>query len=76
MNPQLKEILERLANWPKEDQEELALFALEIEVRRHGSYQASADELYALDMALEAVANGQIATDEEVTKLVSKFFKP
>jgi hypothetical protein len=76
MNSQLKSILERVESWPKEDQEELVLFALEIEVRRHGSYHASADELYALDIALEAVADGQIATDEEVDGVLSKFFKP
>jgi hypothetical protein len=76
MNPQLKDILERLADWPKEDQEELALYALEIEVRRQGAYHASSDELGSIDEALHSVADGQIATENEVNEVVSKFCKP
>jgi hypothetical protein len=73
MNAILKDMLSRAANWSEEDQEELAQVALEIEARRHGVYQATPDELKAIDEALEAVARGEIATDEEVEAVFAKY---
>lgn len=56
-------ILERVARWPQERQQELAELALEIEAEAAGEpYIASPEELRALD---EARASG-IATAEEV----------
>ena len=66
MNADVKSTLDRVATWPSEDQEELAQIALEIEARRHGVYDATPEELAAIDEALAAVARGEIATDEEV----------
>ncbi len=45
MNADVKNTLARVANWPEEDQEELAQIALEIEARRHGVYHATPEEL-------------------------------
>jgi predicted transcriptional regulator len=73
MNAILKDMLSRAANWSEEDQEELAQVALEIEARRHGVYQATPDELKAIDAALAAVARGEIATDEEVEAVFAKY---
>ncbi len=73
MNVDLKNMLSRVANWSEEDQEELAQVALEIEARRHGVYHATPEELKAIDEALEAVARGEIATDEEVEAVFAKY---
>ena len=69
MSPAIKQIIERVASWPEEDQEELAEIAREIEARRSGVYKATADELRALD---EAERSG-IATDEEVEAAFRSF---
>jgi hypothetical protein len=69
MSPAIKQIMERVASWPEEDQEELAEIAREIEARRSGVYKATADELRALD---EAERSG-IATDEEVEAAFRSF---
>ena len=69
----LKNVLARAETWSEQDQEELAQVALEIEARRHGLYQASPDELRAIDEALAAVARGEIASDEEVEAVFAKY---
>jgi len=46
---------------------------LEIETRRHGVYQATADELRAIDEAIAAVGRGEVATDAEVEAVFAKF---
>ena len=59
----LKDVLERVDTWPEEAQRELAEIALEIESGlRGGVYQASADELRAID---EADLSG-VATEQQV----------
>ncbi len=73
MNAIVKEIIGRASHWPEEDQEELAQVALEIELRRSGVYQASTDELSAIDAAQAGVARGEIASDAEVDTLFGKY---
>ncbi len=51
MSPAIKELLQHVASWPQEDQEELAEVARDIEARRIGIYRASAEELKSLDDA-------------------------
>jgi ParB-like chromosome segregation protein Spo0J len=72
MNADVKNMLSRVANWPEEDQDELAQIALEIEARRHGVYHATPEELRAIDEALAAVARGEVATDAEVEAVFAK----
>ena len=60
-----KEVLERVATWPQEDQEELAEVAREIEGRRDGVYVLNDDE----KTAIAAARRGGIATDEDVNTL-------
>jgi hypothetical protein len=63
----LKEVMERAQTWPEEAQEELADIALQIEGELSGGdYHATPDELEPIDEALEQVAGGDIATDEDV----------
>ncbi len=73
MNADVKNTLARVANWPEEDQEELAQIALEIEARRHGVYHATPEELAAIDEALAAVGRGEIATEEAVEAVFAKY---
>ena len=73
MTINLKKVLARTENWSEQDQEELAQVVLEIEARRHGVYHASAEELTAIDEALDAVARGEIADDAEVEAVFAKY---
>ena len=47
----MKTILERVASWPAEDQEELSELARDIEARRTGVYRLGDDEPAAIDAA-------------------------
>jgi len=62
MTTTTKKLLEQVASWPQEDQDELVELARDIEARRSGVYRATQEELKALD---EADRSG-VATDEEV----------
>jgi predicted transcriptional regulator len=75
MLPKTKRLIEQLASWPEEDQEELASYAREIEARRTGSYEATAEELDAIDEALGQVARGELATKEEIEAAFAKFHR-
>lgn len=69
----LKAILQRVASWPEDRQEQLAELALEIEAEMSGRpYQASADELKAID---EAMA-GETANEEEINTTYGTFPRP
>ncbi len=64
-----KAVLQRVATWPDERQEQLAALALEIEAEMAGDpYHASADELKAID---EAMA-GETADKQEIKKTYIK----
>ena len=58
----VKSILERVASWRDEDQEELSELAREIEARRSGIYRLSDEERAAID----ASRRGPLASDDEV----------
>jgi hypothetical protein len=62
MTETAKDILERVATWPQEDQEELAEIAREIEDRRNGVYVLDEDE----KAAIEAARQGNLAPVEDV----------
>ncbi|HTT84021.1 MAG TPA: hypothetical protein VMF67_11110 [Rhizomicrobium sp.] len=59
---QIESLLQSVRDWPREDRDELVEAARDIEARRSGVYQASADELAALD---DAESSG-IATPTEL----------
>ena len=69
MSPAIKELLQHVASWPQEDQEELADVARDIEARRTGVYRATAGELKALD---EADRSG-IASEQDVEAAFRSF---
>lgn len=62
MSPAAKSILERVASWPDEDQEELSELAREIEARRTGVYRLSDEERAAIDAGRRSL----LAADDEV----------
>ena len=59
----MKTILERVATWPEQDQEELADVASEIETRRTGVYVLDEDENASIDKARRSA----IVPDDEVS---------
>lgn len=69
MSPAIKELLQHVASWPQEDQEELAAVARDIEASRTGVYRATAEELKALD---EAGRSG-IASEQDVEAAFHSF---
>jgi hypothetical protein len=62
MTETAKDILERIATWPEEDQEELAEVARDIEGRRHGVYVLTEDE----KAAIEAARRSGFASDSDI----------
>jgi predicted transcriptional regulator len=70
MNASAKSILERVASWPEEDQQELAEIAVEIEAaRKRELYHLSDEERAAVREGLEAARKGEFASDDEINNL-------
>jgi ParB-like chromosome segregation protein Spo0J len=69
MNATVKKVLERVAAWPEEDQEELASLAREIEARRTAVYVLSEDGQAAID----AARRSGLASDGEVAAFWSRY---
>lgn len=68
MNKTLREVLEHAATWPREDQEELAEFAREIEARRTGVYTMSDEERAAVGRGLAEADRGEFVSDEQIAE--------
>jgi hypothetical protein len=64
----LKELIEHAANWPLEDQHELAEYAREVEARRTGIYTMSDDERVAAARGLASADRGDFVADELVAE--------
>jgi predicted transcriptional regulator len=73
MNAKLKNILERVETWPQSAQDELTQVALEIEAEISGTYDASPEELEAIDRGLRDAAEGRFATEEQVEAVFAKY---
>jgi hypothetical protein len=69
----LKDLLPRIDAWPSEDQEALVEAARAIEAERTGVYQATADELAAIDRGLDDVRGGRWAAVEALAEVRAKF---
>jgi hypothetical protein len=66
MSPDTRKLLERVASWPQEDQQELAEVAAEIEARRTGIYHLSDDERAAVRKGMDAATRGDFVPDAEM----------
>jgi hypothetical protein len=66
---QVKEILDRVLNWPPDDQERVARFVREVEERR------AADDITEEEWKIieERAARRALASDEEVERLFSRY---
>jgi hypothetical protein len=66
---QIKEILDRVLNWPPDDQERVARFVREVEERR------AADDITEEEWKIieERAARRDLASDEEVERLFSRY---
>jgi predicted transcriptional regulator len=68
MNKTLREVLEHAATWPREDQDELAEYAREIEARRTGIYTMSDEERAAVRRGLAEADRGEFVSDERLAE--------
>jgi predicted transcriptional regulator len=68
MNKTLREVLEQAATWPREDQDELAEYAREIEARRTGIYTMSDEERIAVRRGLAEADRGEFVSDERIAE--------
>jgi hypothetical protein len=73
MSPVTKTILEQVASWPEEDQEELAEVAREIQARRTGVYIMSDDERTAVDEGLGQIRRGDFVSEKEMESFWKRF---
>ena len=64
----LRDALQQAETWPREDQEELAEYAREIEARRTGVYIMSDEERSAVRRGLAEADRGQFVPDEVVAE--------
>jgi hypothetical protein len=70
---ELKDLLPRIDAWPSEDQEALVQAARGIEAERTGVYQATTEELAAIDRGLHEVRGGRLAAVEALAEVRAKF---
>ena len=68
MTKTLRDLLSHAETWPRDDQEELAEYAREIEARRTGVYSMSDDERAAANQGLAEADQGKFVSDDLVAK--------
>jgi hypothetical protein len=64
----LRDVLAHAETWPREDQDELAEYAREIEARRTGVYTMSDDERAAVEKRAAEADQGKFISDEAVAE--------
>ena len=64
----LEDVIKKAEKWPREDQEELAEYAREIEARRTGVYVMSDAEREAVREGLAQADRGEFVPDDVVAK--------
>lgn len=70
----LKDLMERVRNWPETAQDELVAVANQIENElRGGDYLATREELRVIDAAVASIDRGEAATDIEIEAAFAKF---
>jgi hypothetical protein len=65
--------LEIVRSWPADRQDDAAEILLALDRLGGGAYDASPEELSAIDEALGQVARGELATDAEVEDAFARF---
>ena len=75
MTELLNKALDAVRSWPKERQDEAAELLLALDRLGPGPYQASDEELAAIDEALRELERGERARPSEVEAAFSRFRK-
>ena len=65
-------LIEQVATWPEEAQEEAVRSLLSIAARHVGRYRLSADEQADIEEGLAEADRGEFVSDEEVAALFKK----
>ena len=68
MSPATKTLLEQVASWPEQDQDELAEYAREIEARRTGVHVLSDEEWADLQEGIAQANRREFVPDDVVAK--------
>ena len=68
MTETLRDLLAHAETWPREDQDELAEYAREIEARRTGIYKMSEDERAAVSQGMAEADQGKFVSDDLLAK--------
>jgi hypothetical protein len=66
MTPSTEALLEQVASWPQQDQDEIAEYAREIEARRTGIYVLSDEEWADLQEGIAQADRDEFVPDEVV----------
>jgi predicted transcriptional regulator len=73
MNKVVENILDRIADWPEEAQEELMQAIVDIEAKHLGVYRLSDDERAAVREGLAQAARGEFVPDDVVAEYFNKY---
>jgi len=73
MNKVAETILDRIAGWPKEAQDELMQSIVDIEAKHLGVYRLSDDERAAVREGLAQAARGEFVPDDVVEAYFKKY---
>lgn len=73
MNKTVENILDRIADWPKEAQEELMQAVADIEAKHLGVYRLSDDERAAVREGLAQAGRGEFVPDDIVEEYFKKY---
>ena len=73
MNKIGETILDRIADWPEEAQEELMQAIVDIEAKHLGVYRLSDDERAAVREGLAQAERGEFVPDEVVAEYFNKY---
>ena len=75
MTDLMEKALAAVSRWPRERQDEAAEMLLALDRLGSAGYVAGADELVAIDEALEQGKRGEFATEAEVEAAFARFRK-
>ncbi|MEX2035007.1 MAG: hypothetical protein WEA28_07435 [Xanthobacteraceae bacterium] len=73
MNAKLKDIMERVGDWPEEAQEQALELLLALEQEYAEPYELSDEDTAAIDRGLEDARQGRFATDEQIEALFKRY---
>ncbi len=73
MNKITETILDRIADWPEQAQEELMQAIVDIEAKHFGVYRLSDDERKAVREGLTQAARGEFVPDDVVAEYFDKY---